>query len=225
MTEMSEKMIKKLSDGRQFRNISEFQALERDENTDEMIVEGHFTTFNEEYMLYRFGTYEVWEKVDPHAFDECDLSDVIMQFDHEGRVFARTRNHTLRITFDEVGGFMRGDVSKASGGEGLYNDIRNGLIDRMSFAFTVAEDKVEEIRNHDTGITKILRTIIKIGKLYDVSAVSIPANDGTDISARSWGDGVIERLEAERLEARRKEEARKRLALRLRIMSNSEVKE
>jgi HK97 family phage prohead protease len=185
-----------------------------------MIVEGHFTTFNEEYLLFRYEDYEFYEQIDRHAFDNCDLSDVIMQYDHNGRVFARTRNDTLRISFDDKGGFMRSDLSKASGGKGLYHDIKYGLIDRMSFAFTVQEHKIEEIKNEETGKTKVLRTITDIEKLYDVSAVSIPANDGTDISARSFCDGVIAELEAERLKAQAQLEARKRLALRLRLMSH-----
>lgn len=217
MPEINELLEKKLSQGREFRNAAEFRA---GEGTEEMIVEGYFTTFDEEYMLFRYGNYEVWEKIDPHAFDQCDTSDVIMQYDHEGRVFARTRNETLKISFDDHGGHMRGDLSKASGGEGLYNDIKNGLIDRMSFAFTVKKDKRETIEDHENGKIKVIRTITEIGKLYDVSAVSIPANDGTDISARSYCDGVIAELEAERLKAQAQLEARKRLALRLRLMSH-----
>ena len=218
MPEINEILEKKLSQGREFRNVMEFRAGESTEEG-QMIVEGHFTTFDEEYLLFRWGNYEVWEQIDPHAFEKCDMSDVIMQYDHHGRVFARTRNDTLKISFDDRGGIMRADLSKAADGAGLYNDIQNGLIDRMSFAFTVNKDKRETFEDHETGFIKVVRTITEIGKLYDVSAVSIPANDGTDISARSFSDGVIAELEAERLEAQKKAEARKRLALKLRTLS------
>ena len=225
MTKIDEALMRKISEGRQLRRNDahpEFRALEQGSD-DSMIVQGHFTTFNEQYLLYKCGIYTVYEQIDRHAFDECDMSDVIMQFDHRGRVYARNRNNTLEISFDDVGGVARADLSKASEGEGLYNDIKNGLVDRMSFAFTVDEEKREVTEDYETGNITILRTITKIGKLYDVSAVSIPANDGTDISARSFVDGVIEELEAERLSAEKREMARRRLKLKLKMEEKKNV--
>ena len=87
----------------------------------------------------------------------------------------------------------------------------------MSFAFTVIEDKREVTEDRESGITKVLRTITKIGKLYDVSAVSIPANDGTDISARNFGDGVIAEIKAERLKVQENERRKARLKLKLKM--------
>ena len=70
----------------------------------------------------------------------------------------------------------------------------------MSFGFVVGEDKRETTIDHENDVEIVTRTTTKITKLYDVSAVSIPANDATSISARRFADGVIERIKAERLE-------------------------
>ena len=216
--EMSKTILDKISEGRQIRRNDmrpEFRTV--DSENEKLIVEGHACTFNEPYVLYKDSDYEVCEQIDRNAFAECDMSDVIMQFDHAGRVFARTRNNTLEVGPDNIGLFIRADLSKSSGGPDLYADIKSGVIDRMSFAFTVIEDKREVTEDRGSGITTVLRTITKIGKLYDVSAVSIPANDGTDISARNFGDGVIAEIKAERLKVQENERRKARLKLKLKM--------
>ena len=125
------------------------------------------------------------------------MSDVIMQYDHEGRVFARTSNDTLQLTPDGHGLEVNAYLGGTEGGRALYGEIRGGYTNKMSFGFRVGADDIEE-RTID-GKTIYVRTITKISRLYDVSAVSLPANDGTEISARSLRDGAIARLEAERL--------------------------
>lgn len=226
--ELSEKMQKKLNEGRQFRRSLKPELRAADENNDEeMIVEGHATTFNQPYELYSYRNWDgydviISEQVDSNAFNDCDMSDVIMQYDHEGRVLARTRNNTLEVSTDETGLYVRADLSKSELGAGLYKDIKNGIIDRMSFAFTVDSDSMTKETDETNKVIKMLRTITKIGKLYDVSAVSIPANDGTDISARSFTDGVIEKLKAERLDELNRERQKKALRLKLRLMEEKE---
>lgn len=175
-------------------------------------VEGYATTFNDPYTLFKIDGIEYKEQIDRNAFDGCDMSDVIMQFDHQGRVFARTRNNTLKLSFDDHGMKVEADLSSTENSRSLWEDINAGLIDRMSFAFTVAENKYDR-ENH-------LDTITKIGKLYDVSAVSIPANPGTDISAKRMQmlNGEIEREQAERLAA--DERARKARILEMRVRLN-----
>lgn len=211
-------VLEKISNGRQYRNVCEFRVADTGSES-ELITEGHACTFNIPYVLYDWGDYIVREQIDSHAFDECDMSDVIMQYDHTGRVFARTRNNTLTVSPDKVGLFTRADLSKSSGGPGMYQDIANGVIDRMSFGFVVAEDKREITENNETGVTEVLRTITKISKLYDVSAVSIPANDGTDISARNFCDGLIEEIKAERLEAEKRKNEREKLQLKIKMFN------
>ena len=156
------------------------------------------------------------ERIDPHALDGADMSDVIMQFDHQGRVFARTRNKTLALRSDEHGLLIDADLGGTEIGRELYEEIKGGYIDRMSFGFTVRGD--EWSGRMEDGVEIRTRRITDIGKLYDVSAVSIPANDSTSISVRSLVDGEIARLEAERLEQERLERLEeRRKALRERI--------
>jgi len=159
-------------------------------------VEGFATTFNKPYLLFEVDGIKYYEEIDRHALDEADLSDVIMQYDHQGKVLARISNGTLGLEPTEKGLFIYADLSKSAAAKELYEEIRNGLITKMSWAFAVAEDKY----NRETRT----RTITKIKKVYDVSAVSIPANSDTDISARSWLDGVIEAERREALERRKR---------------------
>lgn len=165
-------------------------------------VEGFATTFNTPYQLYEWDGVKYYEMIDRHALDGADLADIIMQYDHQGKVLARLSNKTLGIEPIDKGLFIYADLSKSQAAKELYEEIKNGLVTKMSWAFTVAEDEYDrETRT---------RTITKIKKVYDVSAVSIPANSGTEISARSWLDGVIE---AERREA----SERKKRILKIKI--------
>lgn len=200
------------SKDREYRNLAELLAPQEDEKR----VTGYATTFDQPYMLFGDNEYELWEVVDRGAFDKTDVSDVIMQYNHEGRVFARTKNNTLSLRSDEHGLLIDADLGGTEIGRQLYEEIKGGYTDKMSFGFTVRGDKREE--HMEDGKTILTRTITDIGKLYDVSAVSIPANDYTSISVRSLVDGEIEKLKAERLEqerVNRLEERRK--ALRERI--------
>lgn len=201
---MEEKEITKFIEERARSGI-EYRALEvKAAETEEpsYIVEGYATTYNQPYILWREKDYNVAEQVDRHAFDEAEMDDVIMQRDHTGRVFARTTNHTLELDpNNEHGLFTRGDLSKTAAARELHEEIKGGFIYQMSMGFTVKQDRVEDIGQVD-GVQTYLRTIEKIGRLYDVSRVSIPANYYTEISARS---GVlrrsVEQLESERLQA------------------------
>lgn len=194
---MNKTIEDKLNEGRQYRNI-EVRALTVSED-DSKIVEGYATTFNAPYTLYSWADYEVREQVDAHAFDEADIGDVIMQYDHQGRVFARTSNETLRLSIDDHGLKIRADLGGTEIGRQLFEEIKGGYTSKMSFGFTVKADEKLEIKEGEKTI--VLRTIKEIGKLYDVSAVSLPANDATSISARSYGEGVIAELTEEHRKA------------------------
>ena len=202
----------KLTEGRQYRAVVEVRALPGEDES--RIVEGYATTFNQPYELWRDGPdYIFLEQVDRGAFDKTDMSDVIMQYDHEGRVFARTNNGTLELRTDDHGLHIRADLGGTEIGRQLYEEIKGGYTDKMSFGFTVDSD--ERLITEEAGVVTVLRTIKSIGKLYDVSAVSLPANNATEISARSWCDGVIAQLTEERREA----EARERDKDRIEILS------
>lgn len=195
---------------REYRSM-ELRAVERTEEKD-YIVEGYATTFGDSYELFRDGNYIVMENVDKDAFKNTDMSDVVFQIDHEGRVYARTRNGSLGLETDEHGLKTRTNLGLTESSRSVYEDIDAGLYDRMSFAFTVKKDSYTE-EERDDGFVILTRTILEVGKLYDVSAVSFPANPNTDISARTKDgiDGEIKRFEAERLHELEIRESRTRL--------------
>ena len=202
-------------DNREYRAMTmRVQQREDGEEDGRKIVEGYASTFNDPYLLWedRDG-WQLWEQVDPAAFDGCDMSDVIMQYDHAGRVFARIRNNTLTVAPDDKGLFITADLGGTEIGRNLYEEIAGGYTDRMSFGFTVTKDKREETTDED-GKVVVMRTILKVGKLYDVSAVSLPANPGTSIYSARGIDGVIEAVRAERLEALELETARRRVQVK-----------
>lgn len=174
---------------------------EGDQQEERKVVRGYASTFDEPYVLMDSADFELLEQVDAHAFDEADMSDVIFQYNHEGRVFARVKNGTLRVQPDDRGLAIEADLGGTDIGRDLYEEIKGGYTDKMSFGFRILEDEWVDNIDHETGKITTLRTIKRIGKVYDVSAVSIPANDGTSISVRSLSDGAIERIKAERMKA------------------------
>lgn len=203
---MSEKVMEKIKNGREYRQM----VVEPVDGVTDQIVRGYATTFNQPYELYSWedegGVHVVREVVDKYAFEGADMSDVIMQYDHAGRVFARLSNGTLDLETDEHGLKVTANLSGTEIGRQLYEEIQGGYTNKMSFGFTVADDNIVPDG------ADYLRTIVRIGKLYDVSAVSLPANDFTEISARSHCEGVIAEIEAERLQAEKEaEEKRQRL--------------
>lgn len=196
----------KLDEGRQYRNIDVSSFEHRKEDDGEMRVSGYATVFNTPYVLWSYDGYTVREQIDPDAFNDCDMGDVIMQYDHEGRVFARTSNDTLAVETDRKGLRIDARLDGTELGRQVYEEIDGGYTTKMSFGFKVKEDKREVTEDRENGTVDVLRTITKISKLYDVSAVSLPANDATSISARSYSEGVIEELKEE---IRKAEEIRK----------------
>lgn len=214
-------IMQKLDEGRQYRNIDVSSFERRAEGDGEKTVTGYATTFNQPYELYRDAfdgmVYIVREQVDPEAFKDTDMSDVIMQYDHEGRVFARTSNKTLELDPDEHGLHIRANLGGTELGRQLFEEIEGGYTNKMSFGFRVGKDKRERTEEQDseTGVTTItiLRTILEISKLYDVSAVSLPANDATSISARNFGEGVIEEVKKEILDRENRERQKKRIKI------------
>lgn len=209
---------------REYRNMV-LRAANMEERAEgdqeERIVEGYASTFNEPYVLYEDDDIIFREQVAPEAFDNTDMSDVIMQYDHQGRVFARITNGTLEVDTDDVGLLIRANLGGTDIGRELYDEIAGGYTDKMSFGFTVDQD--EELRTKgEDGRIDILRIITSVKKLFDVSAVSIPANDGTSIGVqtRSRIDGVIEEVRAERLAAEEMELARRRTETRAKAIKS-----
>ena len=211
---MNDEKIKKFIDkGWNFREFQNFEIrAKEDDNSQDLSIEGVACVFDTETVLFEDGDIQYKEKVDKNAFKNADISDVIFNYNHGGRVYARTRNDSLHLEVKEDG--LHVTVRLNPNDEGhmqLYRDIKSGLIDKMSYAYTVSEEA------YDTETHT--RTVLAIKKLYDVSAVDIPAYNCTSISARSVLD--LEKSEMEKLEndilQEKKIMKRKRIALAMEI--------
>ena len=217
-----------ISKDREYRDMTlaaiEAKQDEEDQAEERKVVEGYATTFGEPYVLYENDDLVFLEQVDAKAFENTDMNDVIMQYNHEGRVFARQSNGTLEVKTDDKGLFISAELGGTEIGRELYEEIRGGYTNKMSFGFKVDGEDWDEQRK-DGEKDRVLRTITSISKLYDVSAVSIPANDATSISVRELSDGVIRRAEAERLKAHELEINRVRAEVRARAINGGKKHE
>lgn len=168
-------------------------------------VEGYAALY-EPYVLYYDGDQPVYERFEPGCFDACDMSDVIMQYDHAGKVLARNSNGSLIVGADDKGLYFAADLGRTEAARSLFGDVKAGMVTCMSWRFrcgTYYYDRESRTIVHKT-----------IEKVYDVSAVSIPANDATEINARAWVDGEI--AQAARREAEL-DEQRRRLRTKINI--------
>jgi len=199
---------------REYRITGKFNIETREDGEQNMVVEGYASTF-EPYLLFRDDGVDFYEEIDPRAFEEADMSDVVFLRDHTGPVLARTRNGLISLEIDSHGLKTRTDLKATEQSRAMYEDIAVGNYDQMSFSFTVVPGTDQYIEEGN----RITRRITKIAKLYDVSAVAFPANPGTDIgiSARSLFDGVIERREAERLKSEQRANDIAKLKLKVKI--------
>lgn len=185
-------------DERQYRSAN----LELKE--DSYIVEGYATTW-ERYKLYDRGDETIYEQFSKEDFAGTKMDDVILQYDHNGPVYARMSNDTLALSFDDHGLKVRADLSKTEKARSMYEDIKTGMVTKMSWGFLP-----NDLPEYDAE-TKTITWHKGIRKIYDVSAVSIPANDTTEISARSACDGVISRTLEECKKAQNLEAERQRM--------------
>ena len=167
-----------IKEGREYRALQDFSLVPREEGSEEYRVKGTAVVFDTPTVIAEYDGIKYCEVIDRHAFDECDLSDVIMNYNHGGKVVARLRNRTLQLFITDRGVDIEADLGGTTAGRELYEEIDGGYIDKMSFSFTVQS----EAYDRDTHT----RTILKVKKLYDVSAVDIPAYNETSIAARSF---------------------------------------
>lgn len=199
----------KLKNERQVRALQVFQPQAEAKRIDSSYyVEGYAARY-EPYVLYDLDDGPVYERFEPGCFDGCDMSDIILQLNHTGTVMARQSNGSLIVEADENGLFTAADLSRTEAARRLYEEISAGMITKMSWGFAVGA------YYYDKDTRTIVHTRVK--KIYDVSAVSIPANENTEINARSWADGVIDL--AARSEAAL-DERRRRLRLKLRLQED-----
>lgn len=167
-----------IKEGREYRALQDFSLVPREEGSEECRVKGTAVVFDTPTVIAEYDGIKYCEVIDRHAFDECDLSDVIMNYNHAGKVVARLRNKTLALDINERGVDIEANLGGTTAGRELYEEIDGGYVDKMSFSFTVREAKYDS--------TTHTRTITKVKKLYDVSAVDIPAYNETSIAARSF---------------------------------------
>lgn len=174
------------------------EGAERKKRFDtEYYVEGYASTFDDPYVLWEdpWDSTEYREVISKDAFTDTDMSDVIMQYDHNGKVLARMSNGTLIVEPDEHGLFIAADLSGSQAARDLYEEIASGLVTRMSWAFTIAAEEYDR-ETHTT-------TITRVKKIYDVSAVSLPADPNTELSARNLLEGAIEQSRKEHASRKR----------------------
>lgn len=174
-------------------------------------VKGYASTFDP-YPMYEKDGVTYYERIDRHAFDNADLSDVVFLREHTGAVYARTKNGSINLFVDDHGLGHETNLGLTQRAKDLREDIAVGNYSSMSFAFTVAKDHYEK-ETHT-------RVLDEIRKVFDLSCVAFPANPYTEIglSARDYFDGVIEMEQAERLETERRSKERERLILRVKLM-------
>ena len=193
-----------MKQNREYRSMD--LRLNEERKEDDYNVEGYASTF-EPYLLLTIDDVDYYERIEPTAFDDADMSDVVFRVDHEGRVYARTSAGTVELWHDDHGLGQRTNLGKTQQARDLFADIEAGNYPKMSFAFTVAEDHFDSDTN--------TRVIDRIAKVFDVSPVSFPANPTTELSVatRDYFNGVIEMEKAERLERERREAQKRRIKI------------
>lgn len=191
---------------REYRALNDFGVTENEP----YVVRGYASTF-ETYTLFSIDGVDYKERIERGAFAGADMRDVVFLFNHEGQVMARSKNGTLEVGEDEKGLWIKADLGSTSRSKEMYDEIRSGLIDQMSFAFVVAPDGEHYERDSHT------RVITRVKKVYDVSAVTYPANPDTTISARSFFDGEIKKELEERQRAEERERRIRVLKLKLEV--------
>lgn len=179
-----------LPEQREYRSIPLERMLQESEEKNYR-VSGYATTFDDTYTLFSYDGVDYKEVIDRNAIDELTtMDDVIFQYDHGGMVFARKKNGTLQLSTDEHGLKVEADLSRTPDARNMFENIDSGMVSEMSWAFTVDKNSYDE-ETHT-------RTIKHIKRIFDVSAVSIPANPNTDIAAaRAYIDGEIEKAAKE----------------------------
>jgi HK97 family phage prohead protease len=190
-----------------FRDFASFEVRAADPAADGgegagLYVEGVATPFNTPTTRFSSNGIDYREQIDRNAFDDADMSDVIFNYNHGGKVVARTRNNTLQISVQSDGLHMRARLDGTEEGRKLHEEIKGGYIDRMSFAFTTPEDGSNTTFENGA----YMRTVMKVKKVYDVSAVDIPVYDTTSISTRNAFSVEIEKEEKAAVAARLRRE-------------------
>lgn len=184
---------------REYRAVAPFAVTEETDGN-ELILRGTPIVFDTPTVICEYDGIEYKEIIARGALDGCDMSDFILNRNHgmnDSTVFARTRNNSLKYQISDRGL----DIEAILDGEderhkNLYRDVQKKRVDKMSFSFVIREQSYDNVTH--------TRTITKVKKLYDVSAVDFPAYNDTSISARSFFSEEHEKELAALEQARRK---------------------
>jgi uncharacterized protein len=168
------------------RNYRTFEIRAGEEGA---IVEGYALVFDVAETMYEYDGIKYQEQIRKGALDNAAMSDVVLNYNHGGKPVARTKNGTLDLNVDGRGLFIRADLSGTAEGRELYEEVKGGYLDKMSFAFTINADEYNKEQH--------LRTITEVKRIYDVAIVDIPAYESTSVSARSFFEAEAERERAE----------------------------
>lgn len=197
-----------MKNNREYRSMELRIVQDQEPEQKSYKVEGYASTFDS-YVLMTVDGVDYSERIDPTAFDEADLSDVVFRIDHEGPVYARTSAGSVELDIDEHGLHNVTDLSRTARSREVFEEIEAGNYPQMSFAFIVAEDGDEFDKKTHT------RIIHRVAKVFDISPVSFPANPNTSlsVSTRDYFNGVIEAEKAERLEREKREKQKQRIRI------------
>ena len=182
-----------ITKNREYRSF-DFEAKE---DNGDLIVEGRPVVFESATKIYSWDGVDFFEVVDRHAFDKCDMSDVVFVENHGGTPGARTKNGSLELKVDDSGVNSKANLRTSSKGPAMYSDIKSGIYTKMSFSFTVLKDQYDKLTR--------TRRILEIDRLYDVSVVTFPAYEQTSINARSFFEAEAEKEMKEHAEAIQRE--------------------
>lgn len=206
-------IVKRMFKHNDYRRLMQVRAQEFDvEGDGKMIIEGKAVTFDEPTVLFRYDGIEYKEIIARGAFDEADTSKTFLKYNHSDNIMAmaRTKNGTLQIDVRDDGVYIVAELANTTAGRDLYELVKRGDIDKMSFAFTIREESYDK-EEHTW-------TVHKIDTLYDVAAVTVPAYENTELFARRYGDAEARRRqEVEALELERK---RRIVEVRLKMHKN-----
>lgn len=180
-----------------YRRLMQVRILEGLEDSSQMVIEGKAITFDDATVLFVHEGTEYKEIISRGALDNADLSYAYLKYNHSSNIMAmaRTKNNTLQIEVRNDGVWIKAILANTTAGRDLYELVRSGIIDKMSFAFTIKDETYDKATH--------TWTVRKIDKLYDVAAVEIPAYENTLLFARRLGDAEAcckSEVEASRLE-------------------------
>lgn len=163
--------------------MATLEANNNDEN--KQLVEGYAAVFNQRALIWEseWSGWKYMEVIDRNAFDNADMSDTVFKYNHGdvAMILARASNNTLIMNTDDKGLRISADIIDTNNGTDVYKLIKRGDLNKMSFAFTVKNERSESDRENKI----YTRTITAFDKIYDVAVVDFPAYDGTSIQARS----------------------------------------